>query len=57
MRESWDDAEESEMESEYLADETQLGINLRRGHSLRITLGNVGSEQTVEFYTLSDAGE
>ena len=57
MRESWDEAEESGMESEYLVDETQLGINLRRGHSLRITLGNVGSEQTVEFYTLSDEGK
>ena len=56
MRESWDEADNSEMESEYLVDETQLGINLRRGHSLRITLGNLGSEHTVEFYTLSDEG-
>ncbi|KAH7379743.1 heterokaryon incompatibility protein-domain-containing protein [Cadophora sp. MPI-SDFR-AT-0126] len=34
----------------------ELWINLRCGHSLRITLGNAESEQIVEFYTLSEEG-
>ncbi|KAG4439086.1 hypothetical protein IFR05_005428 [Cadophora sp. M221] len=54
LRDRWDDGEEAGTESEYLVDDTVLGINVRRGHGLRITLGNVGSEQIVEFYTLSE---
>jgi hypothetical protein len=49
MQEQWE-------ESEFLVDGTVLLINLRRGHSLRVILANVGYESTLEFYTLSHEG-
>jgi hypothetical protein len=39
-----------------LDDDTVLIMNLRRGHSLRVTLANVGYESILEFYTLSHEG-
>lgn len=49
MQEQWE-------EPEFLLDDTMLIMNLRRGHSLRVTLANVGYERVLEFYTLSDEG-
>jgi hypothetical protein len=43
-------------ESEFLVDDTVLIMNLRRGHSFRVTVSNVGYERVLEFYTLSHKG-
>jgi hypothetical protein len=49
MQEQWE-------EPEFLLDGTLLIMDLRRGHSLRVTLANVGYESVLEFYTLSHEG-
>jgi hypothetical protein len=49
MQEQWE-------EPEFLLDGTVLIMDLHRGHSLRVTLANVGYESVLEFYTLSREG-
>ncbi len=56
MRAQWVDSEDTDVMSEYLTDETLLVMDLRRGHCLRVALSNIGSEQSVEFYTKSEEG-
>ncbi|TVY30660.1 hypothetical protein LHYA1_G001152 [Lachnellula hyalina] len=53
MQELWDEGAESENGDQILLDETLLHIDLRRDHSLRVILANVGYETTIEFYTVS----
>ncbi|CZR62676.1 uncharacterized protein PAC_12573 [Phialocephala subalpina] len=50
MQEQWEDSEDDQ----FLLEDTLLLINLRRGHSLRITCSNPGDEKILEFYTLSE---
>ncbi|KAH6672844.1 heterokaryon incompatibility protein-domain-containing protein [Halenospora varia] len=40
-------------ESEFLLDDTRVIMNLRQGHSVRVTLSNFGYEKVLEFYTIS----
>lgn len=55
--ESWGaDQAESENGDRILLDGTRLVIDIRRGHSLLVTLSNVGYEMTIEFYTLNPEG-
>ena len=56
MEELWEEGAESENQDQILCEETHLLLGLRRGHSLRVTLANVGYETTLEFYTLSSDG-
>lgn len=45
--------QEEYTESEFLLDDTQVIMNLRRGHSVRVTLSNLEDERVLEFYTIS----
>ncbi len=49
MQEEWE-------EPRFLLNDTVVIMDLRRGHSLRVTLANVGIEHTFEFYTVSHEG-
>jgi hypothetical protein len=53
VEEQWAEAGHEEP---LLTEDTQLVILLRRGHSLRVTVSNIGLEATFEYYTLCERG-